>query len=291
VLIVARGGGSLEDLMAFNDEAVVRAAAGSRIPLISAVGHETDTTLIDFASDRRAPTPTAAAEMAVPARAELLADLAQKAARLEGANARQLGAARAGLDRAGAKLPDLPAILGAARQRLDDRHERLTLALPNFLSAKRGRVERLALRHPREIIAALRGRMTVLGQHLNTALPALLRAGSKRLDAAGYRLTHPGSEILLRRGRVDMLSQRLSAPLPGKLREARLRLDTVAARLDSVSYERVLARGFALVTTGKGTPVTSASKIAPGAALSLRFADGEVAVRAEKKTAQLDLGL
>jgi exodeoxyribonuclease VII large subunit len=291
VLIVARGGGSLEDLMAFNDEAVVRAAAGSRIPLISAVGHETDTTLIDFASDRRAPTPTAAAEMAVPARAELLADLAQKAARLEGANARQLGAARAGLDRAGAKLPDLPAILGAARQRLDDRHERLTLALPNFLSTKRGRVERLALRHPREIIAALRGRMTVLGQHLNTALPALLRAGSKRLDAAGYRLTHPGSEILLRRGRVDMLSQRLSAPLPGKLREARLRLDTVAARLDSVSYERVLARGFALVTTGKGTPVTSASKIAPGAALSLRFADGEVAVRAEKKTAQLDLGL
>jgi len=291
VLIVARGGGSLEDLMAFNDEAVVRAAAASRIPLISAVGHETDTTLIDFASDRRAPTPTAAAEMAIPARAELLADLAQKAARLEGALARQLGAARAGLDRAGSKLPDLPAILGAARQRLDDRGERLTLALPNFLSAKRGRLERLALRHPRDIIAGLRGRVTMLGQHLNTALPALLRAGGKRLDAAGYKLTHPGAEIALRRGRVDMLAQRLRAPLPGQLREARLRLDTVAARLDSVSYERVLARGFALVTTAKGAPVTSASKVTPGAALSLRFADGEVAVRAEKKTAQLDLGL
>ena len=215
VLIVARGGGSLEDLMAFNDEAVVRAAAASRIPLISAVGHETDTTLIDFASDRRAPTPIAAAEMAIPARAELLADLAQKAARLEGALARQLGAARAGLDRAGSKLPDLPAILGAARQRLDDRGERLTLALPNFLSAKRGRLERLALRHPRDIIAGLRGRVTMLGQHLNTALPALLRAGGKRLDAAGYKLTHPGAEIALRRGRVDMLAQRLRAPLPG----------------------------------------------------------------------------
>lgn len=291
VLIVARGGGSLEDLMAFNDEAVVRAAAASRIPLISAVGHETDTTLIDFASDRRAPTPTAAAEMAVPARAELLADLAQKAARLEGAAARLLGLSHAGLDRAAAKLPDLPAMLGAVRQRLDDRTERLSLALPNFLSAKRGRLDRLTLRHPREIIGELRGRVSLQGQRLLMALPNLLRTGSKRLDAAANRLAHPGTEITLRRGRVDMLAQRLATPVPGRLREARLRLETISARLDSVSYERVLARGFALVTTAKGMPVTAAAKIAPGAALSLRFADGEVAVRAEKKSAQLDLGL
>jgi exodeoxyribonuclease VII large subunit len=110
VLIVARGGGSLEDLMAFNDEAVVRAAASCTIPLISAVGHETDTTLIDFVSDRRAPTPTAAAEMAIPARLELLADIAQKTARLTGALSRIAGTARLRLDRAGGKLPDLPAI-------------------------------------------------------------------------------------------------------------------------------------------------------------------------------------
>ena len=131
VLIVARGGGSLEDLMAFNDEAVLRAAASCSIPLISAVGHETDTTLIDFVSDRRAPTPTAAAEMAIPARLELLADLAQKTARLSGAIARASSQARLLLDRAGAKLPDLPGMLGVARQRLDDRGERLSLALPN----------------------------------------------------------------------------------------------------------------------------------------------------------------
>ncbi|HYP64342.1 MAG TPA: exodeoxyribonuclease VII large subunit [Acidocella sp.] len=290
VLIVARGGGSLEDLMAFNDEAVVRAAAQSKIPLISAVGHETDTTLIDFAADRRAPTPTAAAEMAIPARAELLADLAQRAARLEGAQARLLHLARAGLERAGAKLPDLPTMLGAARQRLDDRAERLALSLPNFLSAKRGRVERLALRHTREIISSLRSRVAVQAQRLLVALPNFLRADGKRLDAASYRLTHPGTEIALRRGRVEALAQRLSAPLSSQLSAARLRLDSVSARLESVSYERVLTRGFALVTTAKGTPVTAAAKVTPGSALKLRFADGEVAVKAEKPTKQLDLG-
>src|ERR1700710_2311857 len=116
LLIVARGGGSLEDLMAFNEEVVVRAAAACRIPLISAVGHETDTTLIDFVSDRRAPTPTAAAEMAIPARADLLADLAHKAARLAGGLAHVTRDRRLRLLRAERLLPDLPSLLGTARQ-------------------------------------------------------------------------------------------------------------------------------------------------------------------------------
>src|SRR5205823_2195881 len=133
VLIVARGGGSLEDLWSFNEEIVVRAAAESMIPLISAVGHETDITLIDYVADRRAPTPTAAAEMAAPMRADLLADLQHKAARLVGALNRLAQERRLQLSRAERGLPDLPGLLGGARQRLDDRAERLDMALPNLL--------------------------------------------------------------------------------------------------------------------------------------------------------------
>ncbi len=293
VLIVARGGGSLEDLMAFNEEIVVRAAAASRIPLISAVGHETDTTLIDFASDRRAPTPTAAAEMAVPARLELLADLSQRAARLDGALARHTTQAAAALERAGSKLPDLPAMLGTARQRLDDRAERLVLALPNYMSGRHAKLDRLVPRHPREILASLKGQTGLLGHRLVMALPNLLRASQKRLDGAAYRLSEPTREISKRQAALSLLAHRLQTPLPARQSEAKIRLETLTARLESVSYERVLARGFALVTTARGLPVTSAAAVSPGAALRLRFADGQTEVKAigTVKTAQLDLGL
>jgi exodeoxyribonuclease VII large subunit len=282
VLIVARGGGSLEDLMAFNDEAVIRAVAGCAIPLISAVGHETDTTLIDLVSDRRAPTPTAAAEMAIPARLELLADLAQKTARLSGAMSRIAAGARLLLDRAGAKLPDLPAILGAARQRLDDRGERLALALPNFVSGRQRQLDSAAnrLRHPREILLARRHDLAVLEHRVAAAWPGFLRAAQKRLDGAAFLLLHPGAQLATRRNGLALLAQRLAAPVPALRRESRLRLESLSARLDAVSYESVLARGFALVTNAKGTAVSSAAKVSPGADLKIRFADGEVKVKA-----------
>jgi exodeoxyribonuclease VII large subunit len=265
VLIVARGGGSLEDLMAFNDEAVVRAVAACRIPLISAVGHETDTTLIDFAADRRAPTPTAAAELAVPSRVELAADLVQKAARLIGALNRLTQECRLRLQRAERGLPDLPALAGTARQMLDDRAARLRLALPNLVAARRAAlvdVER-HLPAPWQIIEARRSGVALLAQRLCSGLQHA--AAQHRARAA--RITHRLTD----------------APLRAALREARSRLEGVAGRLESVSPEAVLKRGFVLVFDRKGAPLTQAAAVQPGAELRLHFADGDARVVAGGK--------
>jgi exodeoxyribonuclease VII large subunit len=144
VLIVARGGGSLEDLMPFNDEIVVRAAAASRIPLISAVGHETDTTLIDFAADLRAPTPTAAAEKAVPVRDDLLAGVAQGGQRLFAAALRGLKQHRLHLDGLSRGLPDPKRIMEIIQQKLDHLALRLAQTEARLLRERRQRLESLS---------------------------------------------------------------------------------------------------------------------------------------------------
>ncbi|NPD65320.1 exodeoxyribonuclease VII large subunit [Lichenicola cladoniae] len=304
LLIVARGGGSLEDLMAFSDEAVLRAVAACRIPVISAVGHETDTTLIDFVSDCRAPTPTAAAELAVPARAELVADLAHRAARLESGIVHLNRGLRLRLDRAAGLLPDLPTLLGHVRQRLDDRLHRLDLALPNLLHARRAALAAGGVLPDLPGHLATRRRdVRELGHRLALALPALTAARRTALVAAERHMPSPHGLIGIHRGRVAVAANGLQsglrqtlrdsgatlrrhqvspAPLAGMLRERRAVLDGLSARLASISPMTVLSRGYVLVRDQDGHAMTEAASLRAGMRLSLTFADGERQVRVER---------
>ncbi|MDP7545979.1 MAG: exodeoxyribonuclease VII large subunit [Alphaproteobacteria bacterium] len=239
LLIVARGGGSIEDLWAFNEEVVARAVAESKIPLISAVGHETDTTLIDFVSDQRAPTPTAAAEIAVPVRAELVAGNQDLGRRLGLAAQRLLAERRRDLDGLARGLRGPRELLALARQRLDEGAERLHRALLIFGAEKRNALTAIAAR--------LRPRLVL-----------------EPIEANG--------------GKLQEFQGRLQRAVRGHISEHRLRLAGLAQLLESLGFERVLERGYAMVRRRDGGVVMAAAQAGPGSALAVRFHDGEVAV-------------
>jgi len=242
VIIVARGGGSLEDLWSFNEEIVVRAAADSMIPLISAVGHETDITLIDFASDKRAPTPTAAAEMAVPVRSDLLSRIATQARRLIACWARGQEARRTELRAAARALPSLDALMAIPRQRLDTASDRLPRALRANAQLHHTQLSRIAARLSPQILRTRIGRC-------NEVLAALGQRGER---AARVSLAR-------RRDRLVSCGQLLTA----------------------YSYKDVLKRGYALVRDAGGTPLHAAAAVTQGMRLDIEFADGRVAATAE----------
>ena len=280
LLIVARGGGSLEDLWAFNEEVVVRAAAESAIPLISAVGHETDTTLIDYAADLRAPTPTAAAEKAVPVRLDLVAAVGGLGMRGLNGLTRLLDERRGHLAGLARGLPNPRRLVEDGWQRLDDRGERLANSLPNLLHRRGADVERLAnrLKSPQDQIAEKRhtlARLAVEARHCFKALVAR-RAARFGETAAHLRARPLRDRVEGGRRDLDALERRQAEAMPRLLQGKALSLAHAGTLLGSYSYERVLERGFALVRDAAGTPVTSAEAVVPGQSLTIQFADGPV---------------
>ncbi|MCL4136731.1 UNVERIFIED_CONTAM: hypothetical protein GTU68_035187 [Idotea baltica] len=261
LLIVARGGGSVEDLWGFNEEIVARAAAASEIPLISAVGHETDTTLIDFVSDQRAPTPTAAAELAVPVRLDLMAHMDGQGARLSRAVSQGVTRRRQRLADVARALPRPDGLLDSPRQRLDQVGDRLDSALIRSVQARRIKLADLS------------------GSLRPSALRRMFR---RRHDALGNLASRLRPNQLLTRveqksASYQTLIRRLSIAATTRTARLQSQVDGMDRLLATLGYESTLKRGYAVVRADEQV-VTTREVAATSASLEIQFADGRLTV-------------
>lgn len=290
-LIVGRGGGSIEDLWPFNEEAVVRAAFESEIPLISAVGHETDTTLIDYVSDARAPTPTGAAEIAVPVRSELLLSVEEYGARLKRGLARKSGQSRDRLR--AARLPRAETLLQSKRQSLDYAAASLPRATLTNVQRARARLQAAALKlpAPTAILGKRREHLTSAAHSLTSALQRNTSQHRLRLTRTTARLRPESLATDTRRARQQLrdIAVRARPALTRILTRKQDQLSSQSQLLDTLSYQSTLKRGYAIVKAPDGKLIRSATMAASSDALKISFADGDVAAspmgKATKATA------
>ena len=259
LLIVARGGGSIEDLWGFNEEIVARAAAASDIPLISAVGHETDTTLIDFVSDRRAPTPTAAAEMAVPVRLDLMGWVDEQGARLT----RAMGD---GVTRRGQRLQDVARALPRA---------------DSLLQTPSQRLDHIANRLPQALIAGVQTRKVALSQSSGSLRASTLtRMIDTKRQALGRRADRLSAatlvrENLRRRDKLEALSRRLSDTGQRQVRTLSDKLEHLERMRTTLGYQATLDRGYAVVW-GDNKVVTDSVSAKKASEIEIQFADKRI---------------
>lgn len=258
VLLLVRGGGSLEDLWAFNDEALVRAIAASRIPVVSGVGHESDVTLSDFAATLRAPTPTAAAELGVPARTELAATLRQHAQNLRHAMQHVLRREQQRVDRLALRWPQPASLLQTPTRRLDQLQTRLQRALAATVAQRQRAVERQALT-------------------LRSAAQTALRQQRQRLDTLARRWPPPAALLAAPRQRLDDLRWRLRRAIEQTLAQAQARQREAALRLQLLDPRATLQRGYLIGLTADQRVLGDVRALhAPG---TLVLADARHAVR------------
>ena len=268
LIVVARGGGSFEDLFAFSEERVVRALAAARVPTVSAIGHEADAPLTDFVADYRAATPSAAAQTVLPRRDDLLALIAERNRTLLRDVDRALGTRRQHADAASRSL------VAAARDRLRRSAERF-LRLENRLAAA-GPAARLAQR---------RGRFDQLREQLERELPVLVRRRVDRISQALARLQRadPALRVARARGACAEREARLETALQRILERRRGRFETVAASLGGYDPEAILQRGYAIVESEDGRLLTDAALAPPGSLIRARLARGSLTARVERE--------
>jgi exodeoxyribonuclease VII large subunit len=286
LLIVARGGGSIEDLWGFNEEVVARAVAASEIPLISAVGHETDTTLIDFVSDRRAPTPTAAAELAVPVRLDLLGWTEEQGARLRRALATGVTQRQQRVRDLGRALPKVESLVEGPRQRLDYLGDRLPGALRAAAAQKRvdladvsGGLRPAGLAR---LIGVERRRLETLRARLEPALQRRIVDKSRSFAqvARGLQPRLVQGDVARKGEQLHSLLRRLSDRAARQQAERSARLEALERVRMSVGYEATLERGYAVVR-GDGAVVTDTKAAKKAKDIEVQFADGRVKLNAD----------
>ncbi len=284
LLIVARGGGSLEDLWCFNEEEVARAVFKCSIPIISAVGHETDTTLIDYVSDLRTPTPTGAAEMAVPVKNDLMANILDISARLERSKGVYFKHKHDNIINLKRALKSPKDIIENNSQKLDDRVERFELSVKEFLNKRSQYVENLKAKliSPQSTIAIETAKLNEKANRLEQSSKQLINNHRQNVISIANQIISPKNILGSSQNKLDYAMKTLEFTTKNILDNKKKNIEPLARLLETLSYENTLKRGFTITLNDHDEVVTSADNLSEN--FKVKFHDGEIYANRIKKS-------